>query len=281
MDAGWVVLRNRNWYIRETSLNSAGCTTLGVNRSLLKPLLTIFLAVTIGTSIAFCEPKAPPMPEDQMVDRYIEASHAQQSALRGGTEEIDIDAAVPKFKKQGKLHALRNISKLGKITYHALGFSGDNVVKTEVIANYLKAEVEAAQGTSDVSITPANYKFKYKGTQDWNGRQVYVLHLNPREKKVGLFKGELWLDTETYMPVREQGSFVKSPSFMLKKMQFVRDYELQDGVSIPQRTESRVETRFFGKVELNINYLTFSKDQAALGADNAETVADAAEGEQQ
>ena len=92
--------------------------------------------------------------------------------------------------------------------------------------------------------------------------QVYVLQLNPREKKVGLFKGELWLDAETYMPVRESGSFVKSPSFMLKKMQFVRDYEIQNGVSIPQRTESRVETRFFGKVELNINYLTFSKDTA-------------------
>jgi Outer membrane lipoprotein-sorting protein len=221
------------------------------------------------------------MPEDQMVDRYLAATRAQQSALRGGTEEIDIDAAVPKFKKQGKLHALRNISKLGKITYHALGFSGDNVVKTEVIANYLKAEVEAGKGTSDVSITQQNYKFKYKGTQDWNGRQVYVLHLNPREKKVGLFKGELWLDTETYMPVREQGSFVKSPSFMLKKMQFVRDYELQNGVSIPQRTESQVETRFFGKVELSINYLTFSKDQASAGADDAEAVADSAAGEQQ
>jgi hypothetical protein len=221
------------------------------------------------------------MPEDQMVDRYLAATRAQQSALRGGTEEIDIDAAVPKFKKQGKLHALRNISKLGKITYHALGFSGDNVVKTEVIANYLKAEVEAGKGSSDVSITQQNYKFKYRGTQDWNGRQVYVLHLNPREKKVGLFKGELWLDTETYMPVREQGSFVKSPSFMLKKMQFVRDYELQNGVSIPQRTESQVETRFFGKVELSINYLTFSKDQASAGADDAEAVADSAAGEQQ
>ena len=216
-----------------------------------------------------------------MVVRYIAATYAQQSAMRGGTEEINIDAAVPKFKKQGKLHALRNISKLGKITYHLLGFSGDNVVKTEVIANYLKAEVEAAKGTSDVSITPQNYKFKYKGTQEWNGRPVYVLRLNPREKKVGLFKGELWLDAETYMPVREQGSFVKSPSFMLKKMQFVRDYELQNGVSIPQRTESQVETRFFGKVELNINYLTFSKDRAGLDADDAEAVADAAAGEQQ
>jgi hypothetical protein len=247
----------------------------------LRPLLTAVLAATIGSSIALSEPKAPPVPEEQMVSRYMQATQAQQSALRGGTEEIDIDAAVPKFKKQGKLHALRSISKLGKITYHALGFSGDSVVKTEVIANYLKAEVESAKATSDVSITPVNYKFKYKGTYDWNGRQVYVLQLKPREKKVGLFKGELWLDVETYMPVRESGAFVKSPSFMLKKMQFVRDYNLQNGVSVPQRTESRVETRFFGQVELNINYLTFSKDAAQAGSDDAEAVADAGAGDQQ
>jgi hypothetical protein len=220
------------------------------------------------------------MPEEQMVSRYLEATQAQQSALRGGTEEIDIDAAVPKFKKQGKLHALRSISKLGKITYKALGFSGDNVVKTEVIANYLKAEVEAAKGPSDVALTPQNYKFKFKGTYEWNGRDVYVLHLNPRQKKVGLFKGELWLDAETYMPVRESGTFVKSPSFMLKKMQFVRDYDLQNGVSLPQRTESRVDTRFFGQVQLNINYLTFSKDAGQAGAEDAEAVADSGADEQ-
>lgn len=220
-----------------------------------------------------------------MVSRYLAATKAQQSALRGGTEEIDIDAAVPKFKKKGKLHALRSISKLGKITYHALGFSGDNVVKTEVIANYLKAEIDSVKGESHVSITPENYKFKYKGTQDHDGKQVYILHLTPRHKKVGLFKGELWLDAGTYMPVRESGTFVKSPSFMLKKMQFVREYEIQNGVSIPQRTESRVETRFFGKVELNINYLTFSKDavQADTAADEAATAAaaDAGTGDQQ
>jgi outer membrane lipoprotein-sorting protein len=276
------VLRNRNCYIELKGLNSARCTTLGVQRSVLKALVTAVLVASVGCSLAFSEPKAPPVPEEQMVNRYLEATQAQQSAMRGGTEEIDIDAAVPKFKKQGKLHALRNISKLGKITYHALGFSGDSVVKTEVIANYLKAEVESAKGTSDVSITPANYKFKFKGSQEWNRRQVYVLQVKPREKKVGLFKGELWLDAETYMPVRESGSFVKSPSFMLKKMQFVRVYELQNGVSVPQRTESRVETRFFGQVELNINYLTFSKDTAQSGgAEDAEAAVDPVTGEQQ
>jgi hypothetical protein len=243
----------------------------------LKPFLLSVFVTIIGSSLTFAEPKASPIPEDQMVSRYLEATAAQQNALRGGSEEVDIDAAVPKFKKQGKLHALRNISKLGKITYKALGFSGDNVVKTEVIANYLKAEVEsAAKGSSDVALNPANYKFKYKGTEDWNGRQAYILHVNPREKKVGLFKGELWLDSETYMPVRETGTFVKSPSFMLKKVQFVRDYDLQNGVSLPQRTESKVETRFFGKVELSVNYLTFSKDTAQAGAEEADATAEAA-----
>lgn len=249
----------------------------------MKPVLTTVFIAILSSPAAFSEPKTAPVPEDQMVSRYLQATAAQETALRGGSEEVDIDAAVPKFKKQGKLHALRSISKLGRITYKALGFSGDNVVKTEVIANYLKAEVEsAAKGPSTVALNMQNYKFKYKGTEQWNGRQVYVLHVNPREKKVGLFKGELWLDAETYMPVRETGTFVKSPSFMLKKVQFVRDYDLQNGVSVPQRTESRVDTRFFGKVELNVNYLTFSKDTAQAGAEEASAdVGDAGSGNQQ
>ncbi|HUA17618.1 MAG TPA: hypothetical protein VMB25_02665 [Bryobacteraceae bacterium] len=229
----------------------------------LKPFLAVVLALSVTPLIASADPSKPPMPEDEIVNRYLQATQQQQSVLRGATEEVNIAAAVPKFKKQGKLHALRNISKLGKITYHALGFIGDNVVKTEVIANYLKAEVESSQNpATNVAITPQNYKFKYKGMEDWNGRTVYVMHLNPRHKKVGLFKGELWLDAETYMPVRESGSFVKSPSFLLKKMQFVREYDLQNGVSIPQRTESRVETRFFGPVELNVDYLAVSQDNS-------------------
>ena len=271
---------NDNCYIQPIGLASSRCTTSNIKRSILKSFLAVVIATTISASVAFSEPKAPPVPEEQMVSRYIEATEAQQSALRGGSEEIDIDAAVPKYKKRGKLHVLRNISKLGKVTYHALGFSGDNIVKTEVIANYLKAEVESAKGASN-SITPENYKFKYKGEQDWKGRRAYVLGLKPIKNKVGLFKGELWLDAQTYMPVRESGSFVKSPSFMLKKMQFVRDYELQNGVSLPQRTESRVQTRFFGPVDLNISYLTFSKDnqQAGIG-DDAEAVNDTADRQQ-
>ena len=51
-------------------------------------------------------------------------------------------------------------------------------------------------------------------------------------------------------------------------------------VSLPQRTESRVDTRFFGQVQLNINYLTFSKDAVQAGAEDAEAVADSGADEQ-
>lgn len=227
----------------------------------MKLFVISILATTLGAVSTLAEPAKAPMPEDEMVSRYVEASHQQQEVLRGGTMEVDIDASVPKLQKRGKLQAIKSISKLGKITYHLLGFSGDNSVKTEVIARYLKAEVDASDGGPNLSITRENYKFKYKGMQGWNGRDVYILHVTPRHKRVGLFKGELWLDAETCMPVREKGSFVKSPSIFLKKMEFVRDYQLADGVSVPERMESKVETRFFGAVELNVNFAPFSKDQ--------------------
>jgi Outer membrane lipoprotein-sorting protein len=230
-------------------------------RSVLRQALIAVLASIVGIGILGAEPLKPPVPEDEMVSRYMDATQQQQGALRGGTMEVDIDASVPNMKTKGKLHALKSISKFGKITYHALGFSGDNSVKKEVIGRYLQAEVDAAQAGQDFSVRPENYKFKYKGMENRDGRDVYVLHVTPRHKQVGLFKGELWVDAQTYLPVRESGTFVKSPSIFLKKMQFVREYDIQNGVAVPQRMESKADVRFIGPVELNVNYFKFSKEE--------------------
>jgi hypothetical protein len=154
---------------------------------------------------------------------------------------------------------LRNISKLGKITYNALGFTGDKSIKNEVIARYLTAETQT-DANNDIGITPTNYKFKFKGLHDEDGTRVYVLQVSPRHKKVGLFKGEIWVDPQTYMPVRESGRFVKSPSIFLKKVEFIRTYEVKNGLAVPQHIYSRVETRIFGPVNLSIDFTNFSKD---------------------
>lgn len=197
-------------------------------------------------------PMAAPL---SVVDTYTAVSGVQNERMRGASMEVDIEASLPKLKKRGRLHALRRISQLGRITYEILHFEGDNTVKTNVIARYLAADVQSqANNDSSLAVTPANYKFKYKGIISDAGRQVYVFHLTPRKKRVGAFKGELWLDSETCLPVRESGRWVKNPSFFVRRIDFVREYDIENGLAIPRRIESTVETRLVGRAELTIRF---------------------------
>jgi hypothetical protein len=178
--------------------------------------------------------------------------------------EVEIAAEVPKLHKSGRLHGLRRISALGRITYDALRFEGDRSIKNDVIARYLTAEAEALKsGPTDLGVTPANYKFKYKGLVEKEGRKVYAFHVSPRKKKVGLFVGELWLDRETHLAVRESGRMVKSPSVFVKKIEFVREYEILGGIAIPRRIESSVDTRLVGTAKLTVAFTSFSLGEQA------------------
>ena len=51
--------------------------------------------------------------------------------------------ASPDLKKTGELRALRRISKVGRVSYDVLSFSGDNMIKKDVIARYISAEVKS------------------------------------------------------------------------------------------------------------------------------------------
>jgi hypothetical protein len=235
-----------------------------------------FVAVTIALflSVFRVAPTSAAESVDErvvpIVDKFLGATQTQQELMRGAQMEVDIDAKLPRLEKQGRFRALRKISQLGKITYRALGFSGDNTVKQEVITRYLAAESEGRENGT-IAISPANYKFRYSGRIVQNGQTTYILQVTPRKKAVGLFKGELWVDADTGMPLRESGEFVKSPSVFLKKIQFERDYELRDGVSIPKHIASRVDTRIVGRAELQIDFSNFTKQEGA--EDDAVTVA--------
>ncbi len=227
------------------------------SRYVLKSAILGFAATLLVASSLFAEPGRVDT-TTELVNRYIVAAEAQKGKLVGVQMDVDFDAQIPKLQRQGKLQALRIISQLGKISYIVRSFAGDNSVKKELIARYMEAEAKAAESGSTMKISPENYKFKYKGSMPFGGHTVQVLQLTPRKKMVGLFKGELWIDSETSLPVREIGEFVKSPSVFLKTVKFVRDYEIRDGLSIPSHVASTVDTRLVGKAELTINFTNFS-----------------------
>ena len=195
-----------------------------------------------------------------IIAQYQDATRTQQAALRGARMNVAIDAKLPRLEKQGKLIALRTISTLGKITYKMLGFQGDDTIKQEVIARYIQAEMEAAK-SDEIAITPANYKFRHKGSIEQNGVRTEMFQITPKKKRVGLFKGDLWVDAKTGMPVRESGQFVKTPSVFLKKVEFVREYQIQDGVAIPKHIESTADVRLVGRAELNMDFTNFTRQE--------------------
>jgi hypothetical protein len=220
------------------------------------------------------QPSAP----SAIIDKYLQATQTHEDSLRGASMEIDINADVPKLKEHGHLRALRKISKVGQITYHVLGFQGDNTIKNQVIARYLQAE-QQGQGDQSLAIVPNNYKFKFKGEKDRQGENVYVFQLSPRKKKVGLFKGEMWLDASTCLPVFEKGRFVKNPSIFFKKVDFERAFTIQNGLPIPQSMISTIDVRLIGKVQLTINYSNFApnaEDTEVGGSSESTSVSNSA-----
>ena len=195
---------------------------------------------------------------------YCAATRGQAGNFQGASMEVEIQGALPNLKKTGKLHALRRISRLGRITYQILGFEGDNTVKKEVIARYLSAEIEAQKNQSPLTaVTPDNYKFSYKGQVVLDGRDAHLFQVTPKKKRAELFKGEIWIDAATYLRVKESGYLVKSPSILLRRVAFTRQYEIRDGVSVPSHLESVVNTRLVGKAELTIDYSNFSFGEAS------------------
>jgi hypothetical protein len=208
-------------------------------------------------------------PPEQIVQNYCSASRDQGQSLDGSSMEVEIRASLPKLKKHGRLRALRRISSLGRITYEHLAFEGDGAIKNQVIARYLESEIEAQKEPSpSLAVTPDNYKFKYAGRTQLEGRNAYVFNVKPRKNRMGLFQGSVWIDAATYLRVQETGYLVKNPSIFLKRVAFTRRYEIRDGLTVPRQVASIVDTRIWGQAQLEIDYSNFSVDdpQPAVSA---------------
>jgi hypothetical protein len=210
--------------------------------------------------------KLDPREGESVLQRFLGAS--SRNVVRGVSMLAHFAGQLPKLNKSGEIHVRRVVAMDGHVEYLVEGMqrSGDKTVQKDLIGRFMAAESDVKEhDPAKIAITPQNYKFKYKGLQRKESREVHVYEVNPRKKRVGLFKGEIWVDPATSLTVRESGRFVKSPSVFLKKVDFTRDYEIVDGVAVPQAMQTTIHTRFWGVALLAIRYSDFewsAKDRA-------------------
>ncbi len=204
---------------------------------------------------------------EQVLAKYLQVS--KNRIMRGVSMVAHFAGRLPKMKMAATADARRRVSQTGSIEYEVSSRTGDKTVWKELILRYINGEMEnAGKDRSKMAVTPENYKFKYKGERERDGRMAYVFEVNPRKKREGLFKGEIWVDVDTSLPVLESGRFVKSPSVFLKKVQFTREYAVQDGVPVPKAMQTSIETRFWGVAELDIQYSELQWEASAAPSTN-------------
>jgi hypothetical protein len=199
-----------------------------------------------------------------VVQRYVAATKVQRNAMLGAQMEMEIDGRFTKLREEGTMRVLRTITDLGVMGVQILSdFKGDNRIKTELIARYLEAEdKEKAYGA--ITISPEDYDFKAVAIIKRNNQTIYMFDVKPHKKEAGRFRGELWVDGATGMPLREAGQLVKSPHLLLTNLRFARDYELQDGIAVVKHFHSSTDIRLLGvgTAELDIAFSNFSRPNA-------------------
>ena len=198
--------------------------------------------------------------------RYAAAIPRQNQAMLGAQMTVEYEARFTELHEQGRWRFLRKISRLGEVTFNQItAFVGDDRVRKELILRSMEEE-QRAQAYGAFSVTAADYKFQINAILvKPDKRKVYVLDVTPRRKAPGLFQGQVEVDGETGMPLRESGKLVKTPHWILSNVRFSREYELRNGISVVKHFESRATVKFLGigPAEIFADYADYSELQPA------------------
>jgi hypothetical protein len=189
------------------------------------------------------------------------AAHNEQR--RSSLHDYSVLRTYQVVDLKGKVHA----GEVGRMTFLAPdkktftvdSESGSGLVRHMALSPLIKSEIEAAAGKEhhDSAISADNYSLNLLGEQQVGPYHCFVAIALPKRKDKYLFEGRLWIDAEDYSVVRIEGHPAKKLSFWIQRADFVRQYQKIDGFWLPQKDETLVEVRLYGKKVLTIEHQSY------------------------
>jgi hypothetical protein len=198
----------------------------------------------------------PRMSPELALATFHKRSQIQAADLGSVASVAEIAAQLPDTQQQGTFQLRRSYTAPRELKFTPIQFTGDSFVKTNVINRLLQSEVDHAEKNEPAAtaLSAENYKFSYKGVEQIDGTAVHVYQLKPRHKVPGLFKGRIYVNAATGALRRAEGTLVKSPSWFVKKIEFVQEYADVGGFVLPVRVHSSANTRLVGKAVVDITF---------------------------
>jgi Outer membrane lipoprotein-sorting protein len=137
---------------------------------------------------------------------------------------------------------------------------GSGFVLHHVFQRLMKDEEKRVRINKDPDslITPENYTFERVGMDRIGRTNCFVVRAIPKRKETDLFEGKIWIDNQDFAIVKITGHLAKSPSFWIKRVDFVRDYQKIDGFWLLTREEAVSVVKIFGKETLTVDYQDYA-----------------------
>ena len=100
------------------------------------------------------------------------------------------------------------------------------------------------------------------GTECVRDRPAYVITIEPKTPNKYLARGRIWVDAREYAIVRVEGTPAKNPSFWIKSVHFVHDYDKCGSFWFPVSDRSVTDARIFGATEMTIEYFDYTPNDS-------------------
>jgi hypothetical protein len=154
----------------------------------------------------------------------------------------------------------------GTKEFKVVSKKGSDFIYGKVLKPLMDGEVEAAAGRSrhNSAITPDNYSFNLIGEDSVDGQRCFLVQATPKRADKYLFNGKIWIHANEFAIVKIAGQPAKSPSVMIKQVNFVRRYQKVGEFWLPIRDESVTQVRFVGKNVLTVDYDNYGLAQLAM-----------------
>jgi len=205
---------------------------------------------------AVIEPLRPGVTESQVLREL--ASHNEQR--RSALHDYSALRTYQVIDLKGKVHA-KEIGRMeflapDRKTFTVASESGSGVVRHMALNPLIKSEIAAATGKEhhDSTISADNYTLSLLGEQQVGRYRCFVAEAVPKRKDKYLFEGKLWIDVNDYSVVRIEGHPAKKLSFWIQQADFVRQYQKIEGFWLPQKDQTFVQVRLYGKKVLSIEH---------------------------
>src|ERR1700675_2927486 len=208
---------------------------------------------------AVVEPLRLGVNESQVLAQLAAHNEKRKSSLHDYTvlriyQVIDLRGKVH-AEKVGRMEFLSPDKK----TFTVTSESGSGVVRNMALNPLIKSEIETAAGKEhhDSAISADNYSLNLLGEQQVGPYRCFVAEVRPNRKDKYLFEGKLWIDVKDYSVVRIEGHPAKKLSFWIQHADFVRQYQKIDGFWLPERDQTLVQVRLYGKKILKIEHQSY------------------------